>query len=263
MTDALTESQATVADRVLDEESRARRHLVVHLSGAHAYGFASPDSDLDLKAIHIEPTKRFLGLTAPQPVANRLEIIDGVEIDYTSNEIEVALRGVLKGDGNMLERITSDAPLRRIPELDALRELCRGALSRRYHRHYRGFAGSQRRAAEASERPIAKKVLYVLRTTLTGAHLLETGACVPDLTALADDYGFPEASALIELKRSAEKQPLPDALAQQMPGLLDRAFRRLDEALTRSPLPEEPPDTAADELEAWLIDLRQEQLSGP
>src|SRR5690606_22403890 len=41
-----------VADRVLDEESARRRHLVIALSGAHAYGFPSPDSDLDLKAVH-------------------------------------------------------------------------------------------------------------------------------------------------------------------------------------------------------------------
>src|SRR5690606_29702253 len=40
--------QRAVAERVLNEEDTARRHLVVHLSGAHAYGFPSPDSDLDL-----------------------------------------------------------------------------------------------------------------------------------------------------------------------------------------------------------------------
>jgi RNA repair pathway DNA polymerase beta family len=50
--DLLTEHQARVADRVLDEEATRREHLVVSLSGAHAYGFPSPDSDLDLKCVH-------------------------------------------------------------------------------------------------------------------------------------------------------------------------------------------------------------------
>ncbi|MDX2010186.1 MAG: nucleotidyltransferase domain-containing protein, partial [Myxococcaceae bacterium] len=46
----LTPHQLTVATRFLDEQAKAREHLVVSLSGAHAYGFPSPDSDLDLKA---------------------------------------------------------------------------------------------------------------------------------------------------------------------------------------------------------------------
>ena len=50
----LTEAQRLVASRVLAHESAQRRHLVISLSGAHAYGFPSPDSDLDLKCVHLE-----------------------------------------------------------------------------------------------------------------------------------------------------------------------------------------------------------------
>jgi hypothetical protein len=35
------------------------------LSGAHAYGFPSPDSDLDLKAIHVAKTADLLGFDVP------------------------------------------------------------------------------------------------------------------------------------------------------------------------------------------------------
>ena len=68
----LTTKQMQVADRVLDEESRSRTHVVISLSGAHAYGFPSPDSDLDLKAIHFVPTAHLLGLSPPVAHANRL-----------------------------------------------------------------------------------------------------------------------------------------------------------------------------------------------
>ena len=44
----LSPHQRAVGDRVIVEESAKREHLVVYLSGAHAYGFPSPDSDLDL-----------------------------------------------------------------------------------------------------------------------------------------------------------------------------------------------------------------------
>ena len=47
MTGVLNLRQRAAADRLLDEESAKRSHLVVSLSGAHAYGFPSPDSDLN------------------------------------------------------------------------------------------------------------------------------------------------------------------------------------------------------------------------
>src|SRR3954451_14933029 len=103
--DPLTSHQRTVADRVLDEESSRREHVVVYLSGAHAYGFPSPDSDLDLKAIHVAKTGELLGFEPPAPTVDRAEILDGVEIEYTSNELAHALAGILAGNGNFLERV--------------------------------------------------------------------------------------------------------------------------------------------------------------
>src|SRR5262245_49196303 len=98
--------QASVVERLLAEESHRRRHLAVTLSGSHAYGFPSPDSDLDVKAIHAEPTRTLLGLgTRGDAAANRLEVIDGVEVDYTSNEIKPVLLGILQGNGNYIERV--------------------------------------------------------------------------------------------------------------------------------------------------------------
>src|SRR6185369_11024667 len=93
--EVLTEHQRGVMARVIAEEEVRREHVVVYLSGAHAYGFPSPDSDLDLKAIHIAKTEDLLGFDAPPPTADRAEIIDGIEIDYTSNELGHALAGVL------------------------------------------------------------------------------------------------------------------------------------------------------------------------
>jgi predicted nucleotidyltransferase len=251
MWSALTDRQREVAGLVLDEESQRREHIVVHVSGAHAYGFASPDSDVDLKAIHIEPTHALLRLEPPAATIDRLEVIDGVEIDYTSNELLTAVRGLVSGNGNMLERLASHDPARSSALLPELAVLARHTLSRRYHRHYRGFAKSQRDAL--AESPTAKKALYVLRTTLTGTHLLETGECVPDLTALYDRYGFGIAAELLVLKRSAEKQRLPDALQIELPTVLDEAFARLDAAHAHSILPEEPDVARAEQV---LLDIR-------
>jgi predicted nucleotidyltransferase len=45
--------------------------------------------------------------------------------------------------------------------------------------------------------PTAKKLLYVLRTTTTGIHLLATGELEADLTRLMDRYSVPDAAASI------------------------------------------------------------------
>jgi predicted nucleotidyltransferase len=247
--------QQTIADRVLDEEERDRRHLVVALSGAHAYGFPSPDSDLDLKAIHIEATERLLGLTPPRAHANRLETIDGVEIDYTSNELAPVLVGILQGNGNYLERVLGRLVMRASPLVEELRPLAARALSRRVHRHYHGFASGQLRALTDAERPTAKQVLYVLRTTLTGAHLLRSRTLETDLTLLRDEHGFREAQALVEAKRAGERTVLDDDARRRWLAEIARAFHELDDARASSPLPEEPPNRG--ELEAWLLSVRR------
>ena len=54
----LTAKQAEVARAFVAARAADRRHLVIYLSGAHAYGFPSPDSDLDLKCVHVAPTAR-------------------------------------------------------------------------------------------------------------------------------------------------------------------------------------------------------------
>jgi predicted nucleotidyltransferase len=257
--DVLDTRQRAAANRLLDEESAHRRHLVVSLSGAHAYGFPSPDSDLDLKAIHIAPTERLLGLSPPpQSAPDRIETLDGVEVDYSSNEIQPALVGILQGNGNFIERVLSRFVLRSSPEHAALREIVKSSLSRRLHRHYRGFATGQLREWEKDGLRSAKKLLYVLRTTLTGTHALLTGEIETDVTLLLDAHGFGAARELVDAKRRRERSELAPDVAERWKSTVGRAFDILDSAAARSPLPEEPPNAA--DAEAWLVALRRQAL---
>jgi predicted nucleotidyltransferase len=251
--DLLTDEQQLVARSVLAEEASHREHLVVYLSGAHAYGFPSPDSDLDLKAIHVGRTASLVGLHSAKDAHDRAEVKHGVEIDYTSNEVKQALLGVLLGSGNMIERLLGVATLEASSDLESLRPLVRGALCRRVHRHYRGFARSQLR--EAEKKPTVKKVLYVLRTALTGTHLLASGEVVTDVTTLLDAHRFGAARELVEAKRKGEKLPMSEDDRARWASELERALALLDAAAESSPLPEEPPNEA--DLDAWLRDLRR------
>ncbi|AUX25786.1 hypothetical protein SOCEGT47_063380 [Sorangium cellulosum] len=257
-TEVLEQHQQEVASRVIAEEEAKRSHLVIALSGAHAYGFPSPDSDLDLKAVHVEPTAQLLGLLRSSASPSRMEVVDGVEIDYTSNEIHPVLLGVLQGNGNYIERILGPLQLLASPELASLRPLVAAALSRRIFRHYVGFATSQLRAWETGGRTSVKKLLYVLRTALTGAHALRTGEIVTDVTALLDPYGFGAARELIEAKRAGEKTTLTPEAADRWAEQASRAFSTLEAAHDSAVLPAEPPN--ARELDAWLLALRKARL---
>lgn len=247
----MTPHQRTIATRFLDAACAEREPVVVALSGAHAYGFPSPDSDLDLKGIHVAPTRELLGLHPETPPVERIEVVEGVELDYSSHELGMVLHGVMKGNGNFIERILGELLLVRTPLLTELQPLVRASVSQRSHHHYRGFALNQRKEAEKTRR--AKKVLYVLRTTLTGTHLLRTGELVTDLARLAPVYDF-DLEDLLEAKSKAEKQALDEAVYAEAERLMDRAFATLDEALAKTSLPAEPPNAA--DIDAWLVETR-------
>jgi hypothetical protein len=250
---SLTEAQRLVAAKVLAQEAERRAHVVISLSGAHAYGFPSPDSDLDLKCVHLAPTSTLLGFPRVVAPAERLER-RGRGDRYSSNELGGVLLGVLKGNGNYLERFLSGFAVSTGRGFDALVPLIRGALSRRVGRHYQGFGTQQREEWLKGGQRSAKKLLYVLRTTLTGTHLLLTGEVVTDVTRLLTRYGLDDAIKLVEQKRRDEKADLPTALTQKWRERVDALFAGLAEAEAKSVLPPEPQNEK--ELEAALVALR-------
>ena len=227
----------------------------MYLSGAHAYGFPSPDSDLDLKCVHIAPTRELVGLAPASESAERIEVVDDVELDYGSNELTPVLRGAIKGNGNFLERILGQLVLAADPTLlEEARAVVRPLLSRRVARHYIGFAASQLRLFD--EKPTAKRALYVLRTTATGRQLLAHGELVTDVAKLAA-FVPPEIGELMEIKRRAERQELDPAQVAPWRARLVATIAGLDTAVESSILPVDPPPEAVAALDAWLRLVRQ------
>lgn len=251
----LSPAQADVAKRWLAERERERRHLVIYLSGAHAYGFPSPDGDLDLKCVHIAPTADLVGLTPPDDPPDRIEIVDGVELDYGSNELAPVLRGALKGNGNFLERILGELALGGdLALLEEARAVVRPLLSRRAARHYGGFATSQLKAFD--EKPTAKRALYVLRTAATGRHLLAHGEIVTDIARLPELLPA-ELPELLEIKQRGERQELAPDHAATWRARLASAIEAVHAAWPTSVLPPDPPAPAAAALEDWVREVRR------
>lgn len=226
--------------------------VVCGLVGSHSYGFPSPDSDFDLKAIHLTPAAEVLGMQRPKETVNFLDTVDGLEMDYTSHEAGSALARLLKGDGNVLERIFSPYQILPVDTDDRLVELRAAAsasLSRRFHRHYAGFLGGTVKRYRKEQTREVKPLLYMARVSLTGVHLLREGEILADLPVLLEQYPLPWVSELLRIKQQAEHATIEDD--SPLEGYLATLEALLSDALERSVLPADPP--ATDALNAWLV----------
>ncbi|HEX5058986.1 MAG TPA: nucleotidyltransferase domain-containing protein [Kofleriaceae bacterium] len=251
----LTAKQATIARAFLADRERERKHLVIYLSGAHAYGFPSPDSDLDLKCVHIAPTHDLVGLDVVADPNDRIDIVDGVELDYGSNELSPVLRGAIKGNGNYLERILGELALGGdMRLLDEARPLVKPLLSRRLAKHYGGFATSQLRAFD--DKPTAKRALYVLRTAATGRHAMAHGEIVTDVARLGA-FVPAEIGELLAIKQRGERQELDAEHAKVWRTRLVTAIDAIDTAWPSSVLPIDPPPAAVEAADQWLRGIRK------
>jgi hypothetical protein len=231
--------------------------LVVGVTGAHYYGFPSPDSDLDLKGVHVAPTREVVSLAPPPDSLDHLGVFEGVEIDYTSHELGTALRLLLKGNGNILERVLSPYQVLGSDAAAELRGLAGRAASQKFFHHYRGFFARTCQDWRAAQAPTVKGLLYAYRSGLTGIHLLRTGECVGDVTRLAPIYGFDRVPNLVALKTGGREH----GTLGQAGGFDDDLGRievMLHEALAASPLPAETPNW--DELNDFLVRMRRERF---
>lgn len=229
------------------------------VTGSHDYGFSSPDSDLDLKGLFLAPTRRLLGLHRPPDSFDRLIDFEGTECDLTLTEVGKGLQLLVAGNGNMIERLLSGFQLYPSPALTELQALARGAVSKRFSRHYQGFFRGMCKEHERAEKPRAKSLLYAYRVALTGIHLLRTGELVADLRVLAPMLGYPDALSLVRIKvEGAEKGAVTPEIDARHRAAWPALEADLQRALDESPLPEAAGNEAA--CEDWLVALRSARL---
>jgi predicted nucleotidyltransferase len=61
--------------------------LFATISGAHLYGFPSPDSDYDLRGVHILPVRELVGLdTGPETI--EVSRKDAIELDLVTHDVK-------------------------------------------------------------------------------------------------------------------------------------------------------------------------------
>ena len=158
--------------------------LFATISGAHLYGFPSPDSDYDLRGVHLLPLDELLSLDAPHETIESSGIVSGVEIDLVTHDAGKFFRLMLKKNGYVLEQLLSPLIVRTTPAHTLLCELAKGCITRHHAFHYLGFAETQWNLFAKETPPRVKPLLYVYRVLLTGIHLVRTGVLEANLLSL-------------------------------------------------------------------------------
>jgi predicted nucleotidyltransferase len=176
------------------------RLLFATVSGAHLYGFPSPDSDYDLRGAHILPASEAVGLL---PKRETLEVAGNrgaLEMDLVTHDVLKFFTMLLKRNGYVLEQLYSPLVIQSSPEHVELKRIARGRITRHHSHHYLGFATSQWDLFRKENPPRVKPLLYVYRVLLTGIHLMRTGKIGSNLIALNEDFRLPYIGELVNRK---------------------------------------------------------------
>jgi hypothetical protein len=235
--------------------------VFVTVSGAHLYGFPSPDSDYDLRGVHLLPLDEVTGL---RQVRETIECMqdptsvqgDGLDLDLVTHDLKKFMLLMLKKNGYVLEQLHSPLIVRTSAVHNELKELGRGCVTRFHVHHYLGFAQNQWKLFSKEHPPRVKPLLYVYRVLLTGIHLMRTGEIEANLLALNEEFGLPYIDELVARKiEGAEKSRLNDADMAFHRAEYERFEAMLKEAGDSSSLQENP--SVRDEMNELLVRVRQ------
>ena len=221
--------------------------LFVTISGAHLYGFPSPDSDYDLRGVHLLPLAEVVGLAAGRETVEKSGVHDGLEIDLVTHDAKKFFGLMLKKNGYVLEQVLSPLIVHSTPEFEELRAIAADCVTRHHAHHYLGFAETQWRLFQKADPPHVKPLLYVYRVLLTGIHLMRTGEIEANLVWLNDAAKLSYIAELIERKTGG---PEKGRLEQADLAFHQREYERLRAELEQEYAASRLPDMARG---AWAL----------
>jgi predicted nucleotidyltransferase len=255
--------------------------LFATISGAHLYGFPSPDSDFDLRGAHVLPVDRVVGLSvSDETIEHQMSIPpddhhpasrpspapagEGVlEMDIVSHDVKKFFGLLLKKNGYVLEQLFSPLIVQTTAEHEELKAIAGGdqknpgVITKHHSHHYFGFAETQWKLFDKERPRRVKPLLYVYRVLLTGIHLMRTGQIEANLVTLNQEFNLPYIPDLVARKLAGpEKSKLETADIAFHEAEYHRLRGELQAAHEASRLPELPSEETRAALNDLLLRLR-------
>src|SRR3712207_1185733 len=110
--------------------------LFVTVSGAHLYGFPSPDSDYDLRGVHVLPLQTVLGRHRDGETVDSAGVRDGLEVGLVTDAARKFFGLLLKKNGYVLEQLYSPLVVLPPPAHEELKSIGAGCVTRHHAHHY-------------------------------------------------------------------------------------------------------------------------------
>lgn len=236
------------------------------ITGSHIYGFDSPDSDIDVRGIHVTPAEEYAYLQTPaaEVTINMDGTTEGFEeyseVDLRSYKLRKFAGLLEKANYNVIE-LVFEAPtvMNGMPlEMDALQDLIREFLPMNVPHAYLGMAKSNYYKHLDPEKtegydPRPKKFLYVYRGLLGAQYVLTNEDIEADVHRLAEavDGGDPDlVTELVEHKRNGDKATVPAELEERARTAITTQFNALDS------LPEPDKSGYREAIDDWMRKVR-------
>ena len=194
--------------------------LFATISGAHLYGFPSPDSDFDLRGIHLLPLSEVVGLNPGCETLEKSGFYGGLEIDLVTHDAHKFFGLMLKKNGYVMEQVLSPLVVHTTPEAENIHDALQRIGQLREKLHLADTASMTTRDIAAVARLTQRKhglglllVDYLQLITATDPKQIreqQVATITRELKLLAKSLGVPVV-LLSQLNRQVEnrdnKQP--------------------------------------------------------
>ncbi|MCQ9638735.1 nucleotidyltransferase domain-containing protein [Chryseobacterium sp. WG14] len=171
-------------------------------SGSRAWGFASPDSDYDIRFIYRHDAEWYL---SPWDKDETIEFMTEDDLDGCGWDLRKTFHLLLKSNAALLSWFYSPIVYKEnkrfVDLFSPLADACFSPIAVSYH-----YLSMSKKYLDAcrNEEVKLKSYFYCLRTTLTGKWIIEKGTVPPvlfsDLLVLADGYTKRKIENLVALK---------------------------------------------------------------
>ncbi|MBR5608808.1 MAG: nucleotidyltransferase domain-containing protein [Elusimicrobiaceae bacterium] len=164
------------------EELEKEHHIkIFHAveSGSRAWGFASQDSDYDVRFLYYHRPEWYFSVS--KQADNLVQMQENNLLDFAGWELKKTLLLLIKGNMSLYEWIHSPIVYKQSKEFDAFQ-----ALAQEFYNpkalmfSYVGLAENNCKAYADREKPKLKKYLYILRT-LAACHWIEQRKTPPPI----------------------------------------------------------------------------------
>ena len=188
------------------EQGENVKVLLAVESGSRAWGFASRDSDYDVRFIYVRPKEDYLRL---EKVRDVIELPIEGELDINGWDLCKTLRLLRASNPTLFEWFSSPIVYLETPFADEFRSfMAEYFSSKRGLSHYLSMAGSNYREYLKGDTVKAKKYFYVLRPVLACQWILDHGTPPPMLfselmEAELDPELKPDVDRLLDVKKNA------------------------------------------------------------